>query len=296
MTPRPDDGKTSMTTKARAWHALSARLFEALSPVAKAALVGGTHVRRIEDNLVPGFSVQVSRLRAQLAAGAGGELTPTATLKRPAHAPYSSAALAINAFGRWLGSEQHLRVVGLGGFDCPLTVEHKLRIKHGGGTANLDSYLEGPDIVVGVESKLTEHLAAHGPETWKTPYRSANMAELLGGGWRQTFQDSLAGRWAPIYLGLEQLLKHALALNSHADHRSTHLVYCYWEPENGDDFEEVVRHRMEVADLIQRVGDAEPLLHATRYAALFDEWSKLPGPGWIDRHVQELRIRYAIAI
>jgi hypothetical protein len=43
-----------MTTKDRAWHALSARLFEALSPVAKSALVGGTHVRRIEDNLVPG--------------------------------------------------------------------------------------------------------------------------------------------------------------------------------------------------------------------------------------------------
>jgi hypothetical protein len=54
-------------------------------------------------------------------------------------------------------------------------------IKHGGGTANLDSYPEGPDIVVGVESKLTEHLVAHAPETWKMPYRSANMAELLGG-------------------------------------------------------------------------------------------------------------------
>jgi Restriction Endonuclease associating with ARP len=256
-----------VTTKDRAWHALSARLFEALSPVAKGALVGGTHVRRFEDNLVPGFSVeQVQQLRGQLAAGAGRELTPTATLKRRAHAPYSSAALAINAFGRWLGSEEHLRIVGLGGFDRPLTVEHKFRIKHRGGTANLDSYLEGPYIVVGVESKLTEHLAAHGPVTWEPPYGSSNVAELLSGGWKQTLQDSLAGRWTPSYLGLEQLLKHALALNSHADCRPTHLVYCYWEPENGDDFDEVVRHRMEVANLMQRVGDAEPLLHATTYA------------------------------
>ena len=286
-----------MTTKDRAWHALSARLVEALSPVAKAALVGGTHVRRFEDNLVPGFAVeQVSRLRAQLAAGAGSELTPTATLKRPAHAAYSSAALAINAFGRWLGSEEHLRIIGLGGFEPPLTVEHKLRIKHGGGTANLDSYLAGPDIVVGVESKLTEHLAAHTPERWKPPYGSAHMAELLSGGWKQTLQDSLAGRWAPRYLGLEQLLKHALALNSHADGRPTHLVYCYWDPENGDDFDEVVRHRMEVADLMQRVGDAEPLLHATTYTGLFDEWSALPGPDWVERHVAQLRARYALAM
>jgi hypothetical protein len=86
-----------MTTKDRAWHALSARLFEALSPVAKAALVGGTHVRRIEDNLVPGFSVeQVSRLRAQLAAGAGGELTPTATLKRSLTAPVLMKGLTMS--------------------------------------------------------------------------------------------------------------------------------------------------------------------------------------------------------
>lgn len=83
---------------------------------------------------------------------------------------------------------------------------------------------------------------------------------------------------APRYLGPGQLLKHALALNSHADGRPTHLVYCYWEPENGADFEGVVQHRVEVADLMQRVGDAEPLLHATTYAALFDEWSKASRP------------------
>lgn len=47
---------------------------------------------------------------------------------------------------------------------------------------------------------------------------------------------------------------------------------------------------------MQRVGDAEPLLHATTYAALFDEWSKLPGPDWVDQHVRELRARYAVPI
>jgi hypothetical protein len=169
----------AMTTTSRAWRALSERLIKTLPPAARESLIGGSHVRRFEDNLLPGISIgQAAALRAQLDGGAGGELKQTRTGKRPAHAPYSSAALTINAFGPWLGQEVHLRVAGLGGFDHPLTVEHKLSIKHGGGTANLDCYLEGPAIVVGVESKLTEHLPSHKPLRWKPAYHWAEMAAL----------------------------------------------------------------------------------------------------------------------
>ena len=202
-----------------------------LSPVSAQSLIGGTHVRRFEDNLLPGFSLgQVAVLRTQLAGGAGGELKPTRTGKRPAHAPYSSAILAINAFGRWLGSEEHLQVAGLGGFEGPLTMERKLRIRHGGGVANLDCYLEGPEIILGAESKLTEHLAPHAPVDWRPPYRTDEMAMLLSEGWKRVLEDAIVGRWMPRHVGLEQLLKHALALNSHGDVRPRHLLYCFWEP------------------------------------------------------------------
>jgi hypothetical protein len=122
------------------------------------------------------------------------------------------------------------------------------------------------------------------------------MAELLSGRWRKALEDSLARRWTPSYLGLEQLLKHALALKSRADRREMHLVYCYWEPTNGGDLDEVVGHREEVAALVDRVGDAAPLLHATSYADLFEEWSKLSGPDWVDQHVQQLQARYVLPI
>jgi hypothetical protein len=106
---------------------------------------------------------RIVTLRAQLEAGAGGELRESKSGKRPAHAPYSSAALAINAFGGWRGQEQELRVAGLGSLDTELTIESRQQINHGGGTANLDVMLRDDGVVVGVESKLTEPLRVHDP-------------------------------------------------------------------------------------------------------------------------------------
>ena len=86
--------------------AIAARLRTMLPADVLSRFVGGTHTRRFEDNLLTTFSAnQVRVLRTQLAGGAGGELRPTSSGKRPAHAPYSSATLAVNAFGGWLGHE-----------------------------------------------------------------------------------------------------------------------------------------------------------------------------------------------
>ncbi len=159
-------------------------------------------------------------MRSQLAAGAGRELEPTRTGKRRAHAAYSSAALAANAFAPWLGHERDLTIAGLGGFDQPLTFEHKLRIAAGGGVANLDCVLQGSGILVGVESKLTETLDAHEPVEWRAPYHTTEMAFLLTGGWAEVFAASRQGEWTPQHLGLEQLIKHALALITHTDQQT----------------------------------------------------------------------------
>src|SRR5690349_21169940 len=121
------------SARERAWAALTRRLRESLPRDAVEAFVGGTHTRRFADNLLPSLSQrQIATITTQLAAGDGGELTPTRSGKKRAHAPYSSATLAANAFGRWLGHEDHLSIGGLSGFDT-LTLEHRLQIAHGGG-------------------------------------------------------------------------------------------------------------------------------------------------------------------
>lgn len=147
--------------KDRAWEQLSERLRELSPDTASRQWIGGTHVRRLADNLVPGMPVgHLHRLRSQLARGAGGELNTTASGKRRAHAPYSSAVFALNLFGRWLDHEHQLTVCGLGGFDRDVRIEHRLKIAHAGGTANLDVFLERGDLVLGVECKLTENARA----------------------------------------------------------------------------------------------------------------------------------------
>lgn len=274
--------------------ALSTRLRELLPAETTDRFIGSTHTRRFADNLLPSFSAeQVETLRRQLARGAGDELGATASGKRRAHAPYSSAALAANAFGGWLGAEHQLRIAGLSGFESPLSLEHKLRIAYQGGVANLDCLLEAAGLLVGIESKLTEPLARHDPVEWKPTYRTEAMAALLSGGWLEAFQASLGGMWRPQHLGLEQLLKHALALNSHAKGRTTHLIYAYWEPANGSDISEVVIHRAEIAELARSVGNASPRFHALSYDDLLDDWLSVPdGVIRPTEHVDRLRARY----
>jgi hypothetical protein len=277
-----------------AQRAITQRLGDLLPGPVVERFVGGTHTRRFTDNLLPSFSAeQVDVLRAQLARGAGGELKPTRSGKRRAHAPYSSAALAMNAFGGWLGEEHKLRIAGLGGFDTPLSLEHKLRIAHGGGEANLDCVLQTKSRLVGIESKLTETLAPHKPVEWRTPYHKPVIRAMLRGGWREVFDASLAGKLNPRHLGIEQLLKHALALNSHANGRTTHLVYVYWEPANGPEFSEVRTHRAEIADMAARVGDAIPHFHPLTYDDLLTEWDRLtPAARGRRRHLDQFRDRY----
>lgn len=273
-----------ITSQQRAWKALTAALVDTMPEDLAATMVGGTHTRRLSDNLLPGLSqAQVRAIRTQLAGGDGGELTPTATGKRKAHAPYSSSALAANAFGRWIGHEPELTLAGMGNFDRPLALEHKLQIAYGGGIANLDCVLQAPGLIVGVESKLTETLTPHKPVPWKAPYMAAGMAAMLAGGWREALESSLAAHWLPHYLGVEQLVKHALALTSHANGRSTHLVYLYWEPQNGNGIPEVVQHRAELAQLAAVVADAEPKLTAVSYHQLFDEWAERAIPDRLPR-------------
>lgn len=284
------------SSRARAVTALTAALTSTLDPATVERFVGDAHTRRFADNMLPGFTqAQVAHLRDQLTLGAGGELKPTKTGKRPAHAPYSSAALALNAFGRWLGAEHELHIAGLSGFVEPLEIESRQQIDFGGGTANLDAMLRAPGSVVGVESKLTETLSEHAPVQWRAPYARAEMGALLHGGWSEVFDASRSGSWQPKHLGIEQLIKHALALTSRFPNSRRHLVYVWWEPSNADEIPELVIHRREVDDLRQRLGDASPRLHAVTYAELLAEWEQLDVP-WIAEHIAQLRARYSLAI
>ena len=264
---------------ARAQDALAARL-RALVP-ANALHSARTHVLGLADALVPTLSAgDVAWAHAHLAARAKGELRPSRAGTVQAHAAWSSTALVCSAFAPWRGAVPGLRL------------EERLPIPHGGGSPNLDAVIDTPDALVGFESKLTEHLAPLRPRPWRPAYRRPAMLAALDGGWADVFAALLEGRWSPRFLDAGQLVRHALSLQHLRGRRDAHLVLLFWEPLDGGRHPEVVAHREEVADLLDRLGpDAFPRLHALDHASLFAAWeAERP------RHVAALRERYAVTV
>lgn len=276
-----------LRTRARA--ALSARLRELLPSDALHA--DGAHALRLADALVPTLSPDdVAWAHAELAARARGELRPTRAGAVPAHAAWSSTALVASAFAPWRSRPEDLVLAGLGPF-AGVRLEERLAIPHGGGNPNLDVALPreaggSQGELVGIESKLTEHLAAARPRPWKPAYRRPAMLAELDVGWARLFADLLDGRWAPRHLDAGQLVRHALSLRGHHD-----LVLVFWEPVDGDELAEIRAHRAEVREVLERVGDARPRLHAVSWAEVLDAWAPV-----VPEHVAALRARYEVAV
>ncbi len=271
------DGAVGLQARARA--ALAERLPGPLHP-------DGAHAERFADALVPGLSAaDVAWVHGELAARAKGELRPTRAGAVPAHAAWSSSALVGGAFAPWRQRPAELPLLGLGPFKA-LRLEERLAIPHGGGNPNLDVALDGPRGLVGIEAKLTEHLAGGRPRPWKPAYRRPAMAGELGGGWRSLFDALLEEAWAPRWLDAGQLVRHALSLRGAGE-----LVYLFWEPANTEEHPEVLEHRAEVAELLERVGDTVPRLQAVAWPELWDAWEPV-----LPEHVAALRARYLVPV
>lgn len=270
--------------RSRARAALAARLRELLP--GDGLHPAGTHARRFADALVPTLSpADVTWAHGELAARAKGELRPAGAGAVPAHAAWSSTALVCSALAPWRERPGELRLAGHGPFDA-VRLEERLAIPHGGGAPNLDVALGAGPELLGVESKLTEHLAPARPRPWKPAYRRPAMAAELGPGWAALFDQLLTGAWAPRHLDAGQLVRHALSL------RGRHgLALVFWEPANAEEHPEVLAHRAEVARALEVVGDTQPRLHAVPWAEVLEGWEPV-----LPAHVAALRERYAVDV
>lgn len=70
----------------------------------------------------------------------------------------------------------------------------------------------------------------------------------------------------------------------------------YWEPDDGDRFDEVLAHREEIGEFLGCVGDASPRLHALSYAQLWAQWDTLSDVAWLAGHLAALRSRYTLTL
>jgi hypothetical protein len=251
-----------------------------------------------EGNVVDSISsTRRERLQLQMERGDGGELKPTPGGGQPKfQSAHSSSALALNAFGAWLGREDSLEICGLKTRGATLQLEAQQRIFRGGRAPNLDCLLAGERRVVGIESKLTEPLAIHRPGVWSEAYGRPTCRSLLSGGWADLLEEYLDGTATAAHLDAGQLVKHALGLRAQNPEKDVHLIYVYWEPENAENFVGFRNHRAEVTRLADRVAGSPPRFHAISYPELFRAWTAADAAPWVPAHVDCLRARYSVVL
>ncbi|MDQ3672722.1 MAG: hypothetical protein M3364_09860 [Actinomycetota bacterium] len=236
-----------------------------------------------------------------IALGDGNELawqSISGRLRPPSlHSAYGSCLLALNTFAPWRLDPSSLEVDGDDGF-AELRHECKLPIFSRGRAPNLDVVLSDGRRVVAIESKLTEHLAPHGPGEFKPSYARA-IAEAASG-WQDLFARLSDGSESFTYLDARQLVRHYLGMRSQVSAGGGHegkrakLIYLYWEPTDGDELEVVRAHRAEVDRLVAILHD--PSFATLTYAELLKAWRARGAPEWLDDHVAQLEARYVTTI
>ncbi|MDE0248193.1 MAG: hypothetical protein OXU69_00145 [Gemmatimonadota bacterium] len=236
----------------------------------------------MNDRYLPG--VPGPEIEAIFNAAAGNEI---ATGKFDS--PESSAALAANAFGFFLGRAPELPPLpGCSSQSWParsVTLEAELRFPWSGGRHPvLDSLVRTFSALIGIESKRFE------------PYRTQHAPQLSDAYWRSVWGERMTGyervrdslRNDPdLYRHLDaaQLFKHAFALRTEVHRDSGQLglapvlYYVFAEPErwpvSGRPVEARARarHREEIKHFAAAVAGDEVALVSCSYRRLLKAWS-----------------------
>jgi hypothetical protein len=243
------------------------------------------YVDPLWDNLLDGVHPEL--FEEELRRGDGNELIGKFG------AVHSSAALAVNTFARWKPEPANLPLAGVTGFSR-LGLEVQCTVVAGSRKANLDAVAEGPDAVVGVESKLLEPLSGKNAE-FAERYDTL-IARHRDSPWLQLVELLRASPKHFAYLDAAQLVKHSIGLRQRFPSGPISLLYLFWEPTNARSLEAYDRHRQEVEELQSRVAGDRVRLVAQSHLELWDDWSAQGTPGWLSAHVEALRQRYAVRV
>ena len=251
---------------------------------------------RLEQNILECMTVgQMRAATDEVAQGDGGELKPGAgDLPPPLHSAYSSAALAVNSFACWRGFESQLDLAGVHGF-TGMAFERKFPIFDGPRAPNLDVVFEGPNDIVAVESKCTEHLSPKEAK-FSAKYDDLDLRNRMHPSWRELLETLGGDARAFRLLDAGQLVKHYLGLTRTLGTKSMTLVYLFWEPENSTPIQTFLDHRAEVARFSDAVSSAPTRFVALSYPELWADWSSRAEPGWLGEHVEQLRARYSVSL
>lgn len=272
----------------------------ALLRTCRSALIGGLraaapqvqiddkgYVLEATNNLIEG--VRLVDFEDDLAQGDGNELPGKF---RAAH---SSSALAVNSFAQFKGALSDLYLPGSKDFSslcferkCP----HGLAGRH---SPNLDFFAEGPGGIVAIESKCLEPLTSH-PAIFLPAYDAEIRDARRASTWFAQMQGLVEYPRTYRWLDAAQLVKHAFGLTHSFPDRATTLLYLYWEPANRANHPFFAEHRAEIDRFGASIAGAAPSFISMSYPELWQRWSGVSQPQWLQTHVARLNARYGVTI
>ena len=255
----------------------------------------------VNDKFLPG--VPGPEIEAIFDAAPGRELA-TGKLDSPA----SSAALAANAFGFFLGRAAELPPLpGCAGESWParsLMLEAEVRFPWSGGRHPvLDCLVTTPSALIGIESKRYEPFRGTPRSAWSDAYWRPVWGERMQG--YESVRDGLRdGPGCYEHLEAPQLVKHAFALRTAVHERpecrtlAPVLYYVYAEPEswpNGGapvDEGAKARHREEIERFAAAVAGDEVAFVSRSWPRLLETWTHHEN-GRVRAHATAVAARFA---
>lgn len=213
--------------------------------------------------------------------------------------PHSSAALLFNCFVPLLQYPSDLNFFKHEVF-AKIEFEKKCYIGLSSPTcACLDIVLSSNSQVIGIESKLIEHLGNKTVE-FNCKYRKQIQDERRNQGYfkemRQLEMEQQMGKPCRYrHLDAAQLIKHAFGLSKTFKNETKQLLYIFWEPINWQSHQVFIDHRSEIKEFSNRVQGSFPAFHYISYPEL---WARLrqEASSLLCDHIDQLERRYLFVL
>ena len=246
-----------------------------------------------KTGFLPG--VAVAHVLERLAKAGGKELESGKFFS-----PDSSAALAVNTFGRFIEAPADLPPFpGVAWDAAPICVEVEYCARFpwaGGRHPWLDAIVETPQRLFGVESKRFEPYRDKKRVSLSAAYDRPVWGDAMGP--FEAMRDRLRGNVRPFeFLDAAQLVKHAFGIVTDAKRRAKApaLVYLFAEPHSlhGQPIaaEAWTAHRQEIAEFSADVAGAAVAFHAVSYRDWLATWAS--HPSHVARHADAVLQAFA---
>ncbi len=243
------------------------------------------YVAAPQANLLPG--VNLADFATDYQQGSGNELDNKFL------AVHSSSALVANSFAPWKKKPSELFLCGHSAFTA-IAFEKKCPTGLRGTPPNLDLFVKGEGLIIGVESKLSEYLTLKTPK-FSSSYRRDKLPYIEDTWWKVL--EDVKEKSNPQYLDVAQLIKHYLGLRRRKDIDTQRaiLLYLFWEPTNWHDLDIFVTHRREIEEFAERVEGTSVEFIAQSYPELWTAWEHQLKSKY-RAHMINLRRRYLVAL